>query len=81
VTTDLAKIAVPNVADSKSLPDYTLHETKGNHHRESIGKEVSRRCWYSKTEHGILVTKGATSKVTTKYRADDSSRDYFLVNQ
>jgi hypothetical protein len=44
-----------------------------------IGKEASRRCWYSKTEPGILATRGVINKVTTKYRADGSNLGYFLV--
>lgn len=44
-----AKIAVPNVVDLMSLPNYTHLETKGNHRRVFTETEVWRRCWYSTT--------------------------------
>jgi len=41
---DPAKIAVPNVADLKSYPDYNLLGTMGNHRRAFTGKSVLKRC-------------------------------------
>ena len=79
--TDLAKIAVPNVADLMSHQDYTPLETMDNHRRAFTGKGASMRCWYSKTVREILATRGVISKATTRCMADDSSRGYFLEIQ
>ncbi len=75
--TDLAKIAVPNVADLMSCLDYNLLVTMDNHRTAFTEKEVLKRCLYSRMARGILATEGAISKVTVKCKADDSSRGYF----